>query len=107
MPNHMDDVLLHAMDGSELSRVRTEFNQLRILPIVSPLSSTTEQQVFWPWPLWQSFFAGASSGAHTDVASPGCTVRLPNNQSLLGSRGAGIVMESYGFQVSEYPLHRS
>src|SRR5258708_11853191 len=36
MPNHVDDVLLHAMDGSELSRVRTEFNQLRILPIVSP-----------------------------------------------------------------------
>jgi hypothetical protein len=35
MPNHVDDVLLHAMDGSELSRVRTEFNQLRILPIVS------------------------------------------------------------------------
>ena len=37
MPNHMDDVLLHAMEVSELSRVRTEFNQLRILPIVSPL----------------------------------------------------------------------
>jgi hypothetical protein len=32
----MDDVLLHAMDDSELSRVRTVFNQLRILPIVSP-----------------------------------------------------------------------
>jgi hypothetical protein len=29
-------VLLHAMDGSELSRVRTEVNQLRMLPIVSP-----------------------------------------------------------------------
>src|SRR6516164_3995571 len=39
-------------------------------------SSTTEQQVFWPWPLWQFFFPGASLGAHTDVASPGCTVRL-------------------------------
>ena len=26
MPNHLDDALLHAMDGSELSRVRTEFN---------------------------------------------------------------------------------
>jgi hypothetical protein len=36
MPNHLDDALLHAMDGSELSRVRTEFNRLRILPIVSP-----------------------------------------------------------------------
>jgi hypothetical protein len=36
MPNHVDDVLLHAMDDSELSRVRTEFNQLRILPIVAP-----------------------------------------------------------------------
>jgi len=36
MPNHLDDALLHAMSGSELSRVRTEFNQLRILPIVAP-----------------------------------------------------------------------
>src|ERR1700739_4195042 len=39
-------------------------------------SSTTEQRVFWPWPLWQFFFPDASSGAHTDVASLGCLVRL-------------------------------
>ncbi len=36
MPNHLDDALLHAMSGSELSRVRTEFNQLRILPTIAP-----------------------------------------------------------------------
>src|SRR6202521_87544 len=36
MPNHVDDALLHAMSGSELSRVRTEFNPLRILPTVAP-----------------------------------------------------------------------
>src|SRR5260370_23338533 len=36
MPNQMDDALLHAMSGSELSRVRTEFDQLRIVPTVSP-----------------------------------------------------------------------
>ena len=32
-------------------------------------SSTTEHRVFWPWPLWQFFFPGASSGAYTDVSS--------------------------------------
>ena len=37
MPNQVDDALLHAMSEYELSRVRTEFNQLRILPIVAPL----------------------------------------------------------------------
>src|SRR2546421_9216515 len=36
MPNQMDDALLHAMSGSELSRVRTEFDQLRIVPTVPP-----------------------------------------------------------------------
>ncbi len=36
MPNHLDDALVHAMSASELSRVRTEFDQLRILPIVAP-----------------------------------------------------------------------
>src|SRR5437773_10306517 len=36
MPNQVDDALLHAMYEYELSRVRTEFNQLRILPMVSP-----------------------------------------------------------------------
>ena len=36
MPNQVRDALLHAMSGSELSRVRTEFNQLRILPMVAP-----------------------------------------------------------------------
>src|SRR6267378_1085121 len=36
MPNHVDDALLHAMPDSELSRVRTELNQLRIIPTVAP-----------------------------------------------------------------------
>jgi Universal stress protein family len=46
MPNRLDDVLLHAMDGPELSRVRTEFNQPRILPIVSPRLGSMAEQVF-------------------------------------------------------------
>src|SRR6266550_3880153 len=103
MPNQVDDALLHAMYEYELSRVRTEFSQLRILPSgrrftsrhvrvrafprsnrIQPTaniancfatSSTTEHRVFWPWPLWQFFFPGASSGAYTDVASLGYTVR--------------------------------
>src|SRR5882762_9615142 len=36
MPNQVDDALLHAMSGSELSRVRTETDQLRIVPTVAP-----------------------------------------------------------------------
>jgi len=36
MPNQVDDALLYAMSEYELSRVRTEFNRLRISPIVSP-----------------------------------------------------------------------
>ena len=49
MPYQVDDALLHAMSGTELSRVRTE---LRLLP------------------------------------------PEPNNQRLLASRGADIVMQS-------------
>jgi hypothetical protein len=49
MPYQVDDALLHAMSGTELSRVRTE---LRLLP------------------------------------------PEPNNQRLLTSRGADIVMQS-------------
>ena len=52
MPYQVDDALLHAMSGTELSRVRTE---LRLLP------------------------------------------PEPNNQRLLMSRGADIVMQSSGF----------
>jgi hypothetical protein len=36
MPIQVDGVLLRAMSGSELSRVRTELDPLRILPTVSP-----------------------------------------------------------------------
>src|SRR6202167_6243845 len=36
MPIHLDGVLLHAMSGTELSRVRTECYPLRILPTVPP-----------------------------------------------------------------------
>ena len=36
MPIHVHGVLLHAMSGTELSRVRTELRQLSILPTVPP-----------------------------------------------------------------------
>jgi len=36
MPNHVRDARVHAMSGSELSRVRTEFDQPRIVPTVPP-----------------------------------------------------------------------
>ena len=54
MPYQVDDALLHAMSGTELSRVRTE---LRLLP------------------------------------------PEPNNQRLLASREADIVMQSSGFRL--------
>src|SRR5580658_6887095 len=40
----MDDALLHAMSDSELSRVRTEFDQLRIVPTVAshPVQANSE-----------------------------------------------------------------
>src|SRR5258708_23927813 len=34
--NSLGDAMLHAMPGCELSRVRTELDQLRIVPTVSP-----------------------------------------------------------------------
>jgi hypothetical protein len=36
MPNPSDDVLIHAISGYELSRVRTELYRLRILAAVPP-----------------------------------------------------------------------
>jgi len=36
MPNQADDVLLHTMSGTELSRVRTELHRRRILTTVPP-----------------------------------------------------------------------
>jgi hypothetical protein len=73
----MDDVLLLAMDESELSRVRTVFNQLRILPIVSPHPVQPNSKFSGHGHFGNLFLPAHSSGAHTDVASPGCTVRLP------------------------------
>jgi hypothetical protein len=57
MPYQVDDALLHAMSGTELSRVRTE---LRLLP-------------------------------------------EPNNQRLLMSRGADIVMQSSAVEPVKKP----
>ena len=76
MPNQVDDALLHAMSECELSRVRTEFNQLRILPIVSPHPVQPHTEFSGHGYFGNSFFPGASSGAYTDAASPGYTVRL-------------------------------
>jgi len=65
-----DDVLLHAMSDSELSRVRTELDQLANSPNRCATSSTTEHRAFWPSPPWQYFSVDASLGVHTDAASP-------------------------------------
>src|ERR1700752_686880 len=36
MPNHVHGVLVHAMSGYELSRVRTELHPLCVVPIIPP-----------------------------------------------------------------------
>src|SRR5467141_1925450 len=61
MPNQVDDALLHAMFGNELSRVRTELYELRISA---------------PWPPWRYSFPDASLDVGSDAASPGYTVPL-------------------------------
>ena len=71
MPNHMDDVLLHAMDDSELSRVRTEFNQLRILPTVAPHPVQPNSKLPGHGHFGNSFFP-----AHHQVHIPTSPVRV-------------------------------
>ena len=44
MPHHVDGVLLHAMSGTELSRVRTELERLRILTTIPPHPVQTDSQ---------------------------------------------------------------
>src|ERR1700675_2910610 len=51
-------------------------------------SSTTERQVFWPWPLWQFFFLGASSGAYP------VSHELPPGGS--GERAETYINQGYG-----------
>src|SRR5213595_3292172 len=60
----------HGSLATELSRVEPYSTNANIANCYAT-SSTTEQRVFWPWPLWQFFFAGASSGAHTDSRQSG------------------------------------
>src|SRR5215468_4898573 len=44
MPNQVDGVLLHAMSGNEVSRVRTELQRRRIVAAVSPHSIQADSQ---------------------------------------------------------------
>ena len=71
MPNQVDDALLHAMSDSELSRVRTEFNQLRILPIVAPHPVQPNSEFPGHGHLGNSFFP-----AHHQVHIPTSPVRV-------------------------------
>ena len=75
MPNQIDDALLHAMSGSELSRVRTEFNQLRILPIVSPHPVQANSE--FPG---HGYFGNSFFPAHHQV-------RIPTSPVLVTPRG--------------------
>jgi hypothetical protein len=76
MPNHIDGVLVHAMSGHELSRVRTTFDPLRIFPAVTPHPVQPNRESSGHRHLVQYFFADASPGVCTVVSSPHPNVRL-------------------------------
>src|SRR5713101_2031636 len=70
MPHQVHDALLHAMSGTELSRVRTDTLTTANTHNHSATSSTTEPPAGVPSRPWQCSCAGASLGACTDVSSP-------------------------------------
>jgi len=76
MPNHVGHVLLHAMDGSELSPFEPKFNQMRLFAKcfanpVQPLNSEFSGH----GPLWAILFPGHSSVHIPTVAMSGLPVR--------------------------------
>ena len=77
MPIHFHGVLAHAMSGYELSRVRTEFNPLRILPTVSPhpVQSNRESS-------GHGYLGNASLPTHRQVHVPSSPVRITSCRCL-------------------------
>jgi len=69
MPNHVDDVLLHAMDGPSFPAFEPNSTNCEIANVRHIQYNV--QRVFWPWPLWHSFFP-----AHHQVHIPTSPVRV-------------------------------
>jgi hypothetical protein len=77
MPIQVDGVLLHAISGTELSRVRTELYKLLILPSSSPHPVQEN-----PQPASHGYFGNVPLPTHGQVSimtspSPHYSVRLP------------------------------
>src|SRR5882762_8943737 len=71
MPNHVDDALLHAMSGTELSRVRTELHRRRILAAISPHPVQADSQ-----PARHRYLGNAFVPTHRQVNVPTSPVRI-------------------------------
>src|SRR5882762_11193751 len=71
MPNHVDDALLHAMSGTELSRVRTELHRRRILAAISPHPVQADSQ-----PAPHRYLGNAFVPTHRQVNVPTSPVRI-------------------------------
>ena len=71
MPNQVDGVLLHTMSGTELSRVRTELQRLRILPTISPHPVQPNRQ-----PAAHRHLGNALLPTHRQVHVPTSPVRI-------------------------------
>jgi len=76
MPNQVDDVLLHAMSDYELSRVRTELDQPRMVPAIS-LHPVQSNGKFLAMATLAILFSRRIISADTEAASLGYTVRPP------------------------------
>src|SRR5258708_20823137 len=71
MPNQVDDALLHAMSGTELSRVRTELHRRRILAAISPHPVQADSQ-----PARHRYLGNAFVPTHRQVNVPTSPVRI-------------------------------
>src|SRR5258707_10636993 len=71
MPNQVDDVLLHTMSGTELSRVRTELHRRRILTAISPHPVQADSQ-----PAPHRYLGNAFVSTHRQVNVSTSPVRI-------------------------------
>src|SRR5260370_15491794 len=77
MPIHVDGVLVHAMPGTELSRVRTELDPLCIFPTVPPHPVHPKRESSG-----RGHFCDVPLPTHRQVYVPSPPVRIPSRCSL-------------------------
>src|SRR6266436_3116478 len=77
MPNQVDDALLHAMSGSELSRVRTELYRRRIRTSIPPHPVQPNRQT-----APHRYLGNALVPTHCQVNVPAPPVRMDTRRCL-------------------------